>query len=422
MSAARDNSEADTPGQARSERFRQQFFKTQLCQFYSKGRCHRNKLCPYAHGEDELREAPDLCKTALCAKGKDCQDPNCRFAHHGKELRATDEFLKKDPCKYMIKNGRCFLGKNCRYSHAPDLHLAGQQDRAAGQQDRAQGPQASSTDPTPGRKELAGQQRQARGSLTSPADSSEVVMQGHEEFAGQQHQAQGSLTSSADPSQAHIEFADGFSDGLSFGQSMPRKARSFQGRRMHYAAPMGTPLLEGDGIAAPEAPPRAFRLPPAPPLPEDSLPPLTRLRQTAPPIHQGHDLSFGPHFYENANRTHYGGDKHFQAYHDPQSFGKSAGFSKERLSDDQTPTGYFGGGGLSGAHFEESSCSSGMPDSRVPSGPFPFEDASTVHGSMGLQYGHGPESSALRPTSASVALPAGVARTPQGSAPMTFWL
>ena len=61
--------------------------KTELCRFFSQktGCRHRSSSCPYAHGEDELRERPILLKTSLCRpflKGN-CvaESGRCAFAH-----------------------------------------------------------------------------------------------------------------------------------------------------------------------------------------------------------------------------------------------------------------------------------------------------------------------------------------------------
>lgn len=77
-------------------RFRQQFWKTEMCRFWRSG-CRNAKMCPFAHGEQELCGRPDLCKTSLCqrwAKGACPLDANeCRFAHGRLDLRATPNFM-----------------------------------------------------------------------------------------------------------------------------------------------------------------------------------------------------------------------------------------------------------------------------------------------------------------------------------------
>eukprot|EP00451_Oxyrrhis_marina_P008730 CAMPEP_0204324400 /NCGR_PEP_ID=MMETSP0469-20131031/10194_1 /ASSEMBLY_ACC=CAM_ASM_000384 /TAXON_ID=2969 /ORGANISM="Oxyrrhis marina" /LENGTH=90 /DNA_ID=CAMNT_0051306051 /DNA_START=36 /DNA_END=304 /DNA_ORIENTATION=- len=42
------------------------FEKTKLCLKFSAGCCPAGEKCPFAHGDEELREIPDLSKTNLC--------------------------------------------------------------------------------------------------------------------------------------------------------------------------------------------------------------------------------------------------------------------------------------------------------------------------------------------------------------------
>jgi len=88
---------------ATEARVRSQVRKTELCRFFSqkKGCRHRSSSCPYAHGEDELQERPNLLKTSLCRpflEGK-CvaESGRCGFAHGHRELRKTSAF--DDPPK-----------------------------------------------------------------------------------------------------------------------------------------------------------------------------------------------------------------------------------------------------------------------------------------------------------------------------------
>jgi len=80
---------------------RSQVRKTELCRFYNqkKGCRHRSSSCPYAHGEDDLQERPNLRKTSLCPRFmKGCcaaEGGQCQFAHGHKELRKTSAF--EDP-------------------------------------------------------------------------------------------------------------------------------------------------------------------------------------------------------------------------------------------------------------------------------------------------------------------------------------
>mmetsp|Transcript_141734 Transcript_141734/g.359881 ORF Transcript_141734/g.359881 Transcript_141734/m.359881 type:complete len:388 (+) Transcript_141734:76-1239(+) len=73
------------------------FYKTKLCTFWERGRCLRSP-CSYAHGEEELLQAPDLTKTAMCRVlllGGTCSNPECSFAHNPQELRAMERPVQK---------------------------------------------------------------------------------------------------------------------------------------------------------------------------------------------------------------------------------------------------------------------------------------------------------------------------------------
>lgn len=67
--------------------------KTRLCAFYEHGACQRGKACTFAHGEAELRSAPDLSLTRLCSKmvtyGRCDRGAECKFAHSEFEIRET---------------------------------------------------------------------------------------------------------------------------------------------------------------------------------------------------------------------------------------------------------------------------------------------------------------------------------------------
>lgn len=100
-------------------RFQYQFFKTERCSFYAKGKCTRGELCKYAHGDDELCFRPDLTNTSLCynwaATGM-CSNPVCKFAHNPQQLRATGRFYKTSLCKFHLE-GSCRTGRDCRHAH-----------------------------------------------------------------------------------------------------------------------------------------------------------------------------------------------------------------------------------------------------------------------------------------------------------------
>lgn len=71
--------------------------KTRLCQFHVKGFCRKGQHCTYAHGEEELRAAPDLSRTRLCprlVKRGHCDlGAACHFAHDTAELRFVRDAL-----------------------------------------------------------------------------------------------------------------------------------------------------------------------------------------------------------------------------------------------------------------------------------------------------------------------------------------
>lgn len=80
-------------------RFQAQFRKTELCQSFLSGYCHRGRGCGFAHGEKELNALPDLRKTSICkawSKGT-CRlsSEECRFAHGRSELQRTSFFERK---------------------------------------------------------------------------------------------------------------------------------------------------------------------------------------------------------------------------------------------------------------------------------------------------------------------------------------
>jgi len=71
--------------------------KSRMCDFFRQGRCTRGAKCLFAHSHSELRDAPDLSKTKLCASvvsGGRCQGTGCRFAHHYRELRSIGSEYK----------------------------------------------------------------------------------------------------------------------------------------------------------------------------------------------------------------------------------------------------------------------------------------------------------------------------------------
>jgi hypothetical protein len=93
-----------------SQAHRYQPFKTKLCRFDSMGRCrYGNNECPFAHGQEELEQLPDLSKTSLCRDWLNgtCKLPGsmCSFAHGDTELRMPPTWTK--PARRVgIQNGQ----------------------------------------------------------------------------------------------------------------------------------------------------------------------------------------------------------------------------------------------------------------------------------------------------------------------------
>ncbi|GBE59268.1 zinc finger C-x8-C-x5-C-x3-H type domain-containing protein [Babesia ovata] len=101
----------------------EQFHKTKLCPHMNKREgCLRSmrSQCPYAHSVDELKEPPNLIKTAMCKLHLrsicDKTSEECPYAHSYDELRHTDGFYKTFICKFWEK-GYCKAGSLCRYAH-----------------------------------------------------------------------------------------------------------------------------------------------------------------------------------------------------------------------------------------------------------------------------------------------------------------
>ena len=98
------------------------FQRTQLCAFWARGSCKRGTSCAFAHGEDQLRETPDLSKTKICKnfqKGECMLGEGCTFAHRREDLRVLRpkkviegksnvlvEVLRQKPSKARAKGGK----------------------------------------------------------------------------------------------------------------------------------------------------------------------------------------------------------------------------------------------------------------------------------------------------------------------------
>uniref|UniRef100_A0A7S4RCD9 C3H1-type domain-containing protein n=1 Tax=Alexandrium monilatum TaxID=311494 RepID=A0A7S4RCD9_9DINO len=149
---------------ARSEKsesrvvFRQQFFKTELCRFYQSG-CVKGGDCCFAHGESELRIAPDLNKTSLCEDWIHRRCPlraeACPFAHGWGDMRTTPAFVE-----YGARQS-----KKGPASGPSEGKAAGAGGKVAGQT-------RGSRRPGRGSASLAKPGPEAGGSVSSPSSSS----------------------------------------------------------------------------------------------------------------------------------------------------------------------------------------------------------------------------------------------------------
>jgi len=73
-----------------------QLVRTKMCSFYAKGKCMKGASCSYAHCRSQLEIAPDLKKTSVCNDWKNgcCMVPAelCPYAHGDVELKTTTAF------------------------------------------------------------------------------------------------------------------------------------------------------------------------------------------------------------------------------------------------------------------------------------------------------------------------------------------
>eukprot|EP00451_Oxyrrhis_marina_P009407 CAMPEP_0204308844 /NCGR_PEP_ID=MMETSP0469-20131031/747_1 /ASSEMBLY_ACC=CAM_ASM_000384 /TAXON_ID=2969 /ORGANISM="Oxyrrhis marina" /LENGTH=212 /DNA_ID=CAMNT_0051288389 /DNA_START=105 /DNA_END=743 /DNA_ORIENTATION=- len=123
------------------------FRKTKLCEDFMKtGSCTKGKQCKFAHGESELRIAPNLEKTKLCAAFEEhghCEKgASCQFAHGSQELRVTDMCYKSKLCKYFAK-GTCEAGAQCCYAHGEHELRKAQDSKEASDSASTVGPETS---------------------------------------------------------------------------------------------------------------------------------------------------------------------------------------------------------------------------------------------------------------------------------------
>ncbi|OEH77985.1 hypothetical protein cyc_00419 [Cyclospora cayetanensis] len=122
---------------------KQQFYKTKMCPWFSRGRCDRGTSCQFAHNAMELRATPDLRRTSLCPRLKQlgrCVNRDCSYAHQPQELRATGEVYKTALCvKWQL--GRCAVGNLCRHALHNAIGWEQQQGRSVGTQSKGLSPQ-----------------------------------------------------------------------------------------------------------------------------------------------------------------------------------------------------------------------------------------------------------------------------------------
>uniref|UniRef100_A0A0G4IB90 C3H1-type domain-containing protein n=1 Tax=Chromera velia CCMP2878 TaxID=1169474 RepID=A0A0G4IB90_9ALVE len=155
-----------------------QFFKTRMCEYWMQGRCVAGGMCKFAHDPAELRKAPDLQKTKLCAtfmKGFQCRS-SCPFAHGFSELRATPDFFRTKLCPRIIKHLPCNAGPACRFAHSLDelrptpneSERQQQQQQGDSPQQQAQSPSQQAAMPPPMSLGVQQQQQHNTGNLSSP--------------------------------------------------------------------------------------------------------------------------------------------------------------------------------------------------------------------------------------------------------------
>lgn len=122
----------------------EQFHKTKMCPHMNKPEgCIRSvrSQCPYAHTEAELKDPPNLLKTAMCKLHlkNSCKKSSdeCPYAHDFDELRHTEGFYKTFVCKFWQK-GHCKAGDMCRYAHGvQEIRKSSQQSTYDQKHDRS---------------------------------------------------------------------------------------------------------------------------------------------------------------------------------------------------------------------------------------------------------------------------------------------
>jgi len=78
-------------------------YKTQVCEFYRKGNCHKGEDCKYRH-DIQLQPLDQICKFFLVGG---CHKQNCLYLHD----------TTKYPCRFLYISGKCDKFGECTFSH-----------------------------------------------------------------------------------------------------------------------------------------------------------------------------------------------------------------------------------------------------------------------------------------------------------------
>lgn len=96
-------------------------YKTRHCTYWPLGSCRNGHLCPFAHGEEDLRPVPDLERTSMCPLLREgqCNQPRCRYAHTSDEIQVAPGLLKTRMCEFFLSDV-CSAGEACRFAHSAE--------------------------------------------------------------------------------------------------------------------------------------------------------------------------------------------------------------------------------------------------------------------------------------------------------------
>jgi hypothetical protein len=101
-------------------------YKTQLCRhFEQKGFCNLGEKCNFAHGKEELREAPPGTEPTPVASSYNYgggfqqktyqQQPSFTQVDH-----SSSKYYKTVLCRNFQQTGQCSFGPNCKFAHGDD--------------------------------------------------------------------------------------------------------------------------------------------------------------------------------------------------------------------------------------------------------------------------------------------------------------